>query len=515
MRLTLRIEVCKLAQRPIPLNWWPSADTAAELRDNAFNHSTVKTLFFYLLLTLSALTVRAQNLPDLGDISQSALSPVQERRLGESIMRQIRANPAYLSDPEVMDYLNWIGYKLVANSPEPGGNFEFFAIDDASINAFALPGGYIGVHTGLLLTAQSESELASVLGHEIAHVTQRHIARMIAGQQKAGLASMAALAVAILAARSNTDLAQAAVVAAQAGSIQSQLNFSRDHEREADRIGLQIVDSTGFDVHAMPVFLERLQRSSRLYEGGAPSYLRTHPLTFERVADVQNRTQPMPFKLIPDSQDFHFIRARLAAVKGAPADAVASFKLLLAEKKYASEAATRYGYAIALMRANDFASARESLFSLQRSSGNQAMVQALSAELMVKSGKVNEGLAAYQAALADHPNRSALIYGYSEALLDAGRNPQAVEFLDDRISRARPDPRLYELQARGYIAMGKRLLRHRAQAEAYLLRGNLTAAIEQLRLAQAGGDGNFYQQSSVEARLNELKALDAELRRRE
>jgi beta-barrel assembly-enhancing protease len=490
------------------------AAIAAELRNDAFNHSIVKILFLILLAALAAAPAVGQNLPDLGDASQGALTPAQERRLGESIMRQIRANPAYLADPEVSDYLNGIGYKLVANSPEPGGNFEFFAIDDASVNAFALPGGFIGVHTGLLLTAQSESELASVLGHEIAHVTQRHIARMIAGQQRAGLASMAALAVAILAARSNADLSQAAIVAAQAGSIQSQLNFSRDHEREADRIGLQIIERSGFDVHAMPLFFERLQRSSRLYEGSAPSYLRTHPLTFERVADVQNRTQGTPFRLIPDSEEFHFIRARLVAMKGAAADAVATLRMQLAEKKYANEAATRYGYVVALMRANDFSAALEALAPLQRSSGEQPMVRALAGELFVKSGRVAEGLGAYREALVTHPNRRALVYGYSEALLDLGRHAQAMEFLDDQISRLNPDPRLYEMQARGYAAMGKRLLRHRALAEAYLLRGSLTAAIEQLRLAQAGGDGNFYQQSSVEARLNELKALDAELRKR-
>ena len=169
-----------------------------------------KTLLVALLVSSVAW---ADDLPDLGDSSQSALSPAQERKLGEGIMAQIRSNPAYLDDPEVADYLNTIGYRLVANSPDPAGPFEFFAIADNSINAFALPGGFVGVHAGLLLAAQSESELASVLSHEIAHVTQRHIARLIAAQQRAGLASMAALAVAILAARSNSQVSAAAIAA--------------------------------------------------------------------------------------------------------------------------------------------------------------------------------------------------------------------------------------------------------------------------------------------------------------
>jgi len=261
-----------------------------------------------LAALLIAGTALADELPDLGDVSQSALSPAQERKLGEGIMAQIRSNPAYLDDAEVNDYLDTLGYRLVSNSPDPSGAFEFFALEDSAINAFALPGGFIGVHSGLISAAQGESELASVMSHEIAHVTQRHIARLIAAQQRIGLASMAALAVAILAARSNSQVSAAAIAAAQAGSIQSQLNFTREHEREADRIGLQIMEKSGFDVHAMPIFFERLQKATRVYETGAPSHLRTHPLTFERIADIQSRIENVPFRQVPDSLEFQLVR---------------------------------------------------------------------------------------------------------------------------------------------------------------------------------------------------------------
>lgn len=480
-------------------------------------HSIVKLISSLLVLALLLLSasVRGNELPELGDVSQGALSPAQERRFGEAIMRQIRSSPAYLDDPEVADYLNSIGYRLAANSPDPGGHFEFFAVDDNTVNAFALPGGFIGVHTGLILTAQSESELASVLGHEIAHVTQRHIARMISAQQRSGLASMAALAVAILAARSNAQLSQAAIVAAQAGSIQSALNFSREHERESDRIGLQIVEKSGFDPHAMPVFLERLQRSSRLYEGGAPSYMRTHPLTFERVADVQNRTQSMPYRQVPDSTDYHLVRARLQAAQGTPREAAELFEMRLRDKKYVSEPAMHYGRAVALMRANAYEQALEAVAELRRLAGEHPMVKTLAADLRVRSGDVDQGLAMYESALAAHPHRRALVFGYARALLERDRPEQAVAFLSKQMERGPIEPRHYELQARGYDALGQKLMRHRAQAEAYLLKGSLAAAIEQLRLAQSSGDGDFFQKSSVEARLKELVALDAELRRRD
>jgi len=454
----------------------------------------------------------ADELPDLGDVSQAAITPAQERRLGESIMRQIRADPAYLDDVEVADYLNTVGNRLVGSSPDPAGPFEFFCIRDNSVNAFALPGGFVGVHSGLLLIAQSESELASVLSHEIAHVTQHHIARLIAGQQKAGLASMAALAIAILAARSNSDISQAAILGAQAGMIQSQLNFTREHEREADRIGLQILDKSGFDVHAMPVFFERLQKATRVYESNAPSYLRTHPVTYERIADVQGRIQGIPYRQVPDDIDFQLVRARLTAMEGNPRDTAANFMRLINERKVSSEAAARYGLVIALLRAGDSARARRELALLQTLKVRSPMIDALAAQTLVASGELEKGLAAYREGLRANPGRRALAYGYADTLISAKRAGEAVDFLTSKLESRNSDSRLYELQARGYAATGKRMLQHRALAESYALRGNLTGAIEQLQIAQKAGDGDFYQQSSVEARLKELVALDMESR---
>ncbi len=470
-----------------------------------------QTVIVALLVSSMAL---ADDLPDLGDASQSALSPVQERKLGEGIMAQIRSDPAYLDDPEVSDYLNSLGYRLVSNSPDPAGPFEFFAIADGSINAFALPGGFVGVHTGLLRAAQSESELASVLSHEIAHVTQRHIARLIAAQQRVGLASLAALAVAILAARSNSQVSAAAIAAAQAGAIQSQLNFTREHEREADRIGLQIMEKSGFDVHAMPVFFERLQKATRVYETGAPSYLRTHPLTFERIADIQSRIEGVPFRQIPDSLDFQLVRARLAAQDGNAREAVTNFDRLLEEHKFGTEAAARYGLVVALLRAGDKVRARKELALLLGLKAKSPMIDALAAQTLIEVGEVEKGLAIYRDGLRANPSRKALVYGYANALLAANRAADAIQFLGDRLDSRNLDPQIFQFQARAYTAMGKQLLQHRALAEAYVLRGNLPAAIEQLQIAQKAGDGDFYQKSSVEARLKELIATDTESKRK-
>jgi predicted Zn-dependent protease len=337
---------------------------------------------------------------------------------------------------------------------------------------------------------------------------------MVAAQEKAGLASMAAIAVAILAARSNAQISQAAIAAAAAGGIQSQLNFTRDHEREADRIGLQILEKSGFDAHAMAAFFERMQKSTRAYETGAPSYLRTHPLTYERIADMQSRTQNIPFRQVPDSTEFGLVRARLNALDGNPRDAVAIFDQSLASRKFASEAAVRYGLVAALLRAGDAGRAGRELKTLRALGVRSPMIDALSARTLIANGDLEGGLAAYREGLRTGPNSRALVYGYAEALIVAKRGDDAAGFLSSKMESRPSDARMYELLARAYVSNGKRLLQHQAQAEAYVLRGNLPGAIEQLQIAQKSGDGDFYQKSSVEARLKELMAADKESRRK-
>jgi predicted Zn-dependent protease len=297
-----------------------------------------------LLLACLAPTVLAEGLPDLGEASSADLSPQMERRVGETIMRDIRLRePSYIDDVEVAAYLNALGARLSAATPEAARNFEFFALRDATLNAFALPGGYIGVHSGLILAAQTESELAGVLSHEMAHVTQKHLARLMGKQNQAQVAQWLAVAVAVLAARSSPDVSQAAMVAGTAAGVQTMLNYSRDFEREADRIGIQTLERAGFDVRGMASFFERMQKFGRLYENNAPGYLRTHPLTVERIGDMENRILQANYRQVADTVDFQLVRAKLRAGLGTPQEAVTEFESQLKDRKYLSEAAARYG----------------------------------------------------------------------------------------------------------------------------------------------------------------------------
>ncbi len=469
-----------------------------------------------LLLACALLAVSpvfGQRLPDLGDVSQSDLSPVQERRLGEGIMREIRADRSYSDDAEISHYLNTLGYRLVSAGGESHQEFDFFLILDPQINAFALPGGFIGVNSGLILAAQSESELASVLSHEIAHVTQRHIARMMVAQKQAQLVSLAGLAVAILASRVSSEMSQAAVVASQAGYVQSSLNFTRDNEREADRVGFQTLEHAGFDPQAMPLFFERLQRSTRFYETAAPSYLRTHPLTYERIADMQNRAQNLPYRQVPDSLDFQLIRAKLKALQDSPQDSVAFFEESLKERKYLSEAASRYGLVAALIRAKNTARATQELRALRKTVPSSPIVDTLAARLYDAAGDGAAALQTYREALKSYPGYRALVYDYADALLRNRQPEEALKLVESRLQYSMSDYRLYQLQGRGYAALNKSLQQHRALAESQYRLGNIPAAIEQLVLAQKSGDGDFYQQSSVDARLRELRAIDNEMRK--
>ena len=490
-----------------------------------------------LLPALIAGSALAAELPDLGDASRTTISPRQERELGLRIMSQIRADPSYLDDAEVAGYLTSLGSKLILGSREahPDQEFEFFAVQDASINAFALPGGFMGFNTGLIITAQSESELAGVMAHEIAHVTQKHLARMIAGQKYSMLTSLAGAALAILAARTNPQAGQAVLVASQARQIQSQLDFTREHEKEADRIGLNILVSAGLDPNGMSAFFERLQRAGRFHENGAPSYLRTHPITYERIADIENRTHDMPYRQVPDSLDFQLVRAKLRASLDNPGDAVERFESVLRDKRYTNEAVERYGLINALLRDRDYSRAEKELAQLyedlqsgaldeklqnhdlgktiriERKTGpSSPMIDTLAARVKLATGQVIEALEIYQAALQIYPQYRALIYDYADALIRNGKPDAAVNFINRQLQYTPNDTRLFALQARGYEALGDAMSQHRSQAEVYTRQGNYSGAIEQLQIALKAGDGDFYKMSSIEARLRELRVMDAE-----
>jgi beta-barrel assembly-enhancing protease len=452
----------------------------------------------------------AQGLPDLGELAQADLPPALEQRIGQAVLNELRMQPEFLDDAEITAYVNRMGQQMAAKSDDTRQAFEFFVLRDKTLNAFAMPGGYIGVHTGLITAAESESELAGVLAHEISHVTQRHLARMFNKQSQASIPIMVAMALALLAARDNSQVGMGGVMAASAAGVQNQLNYTREFEREADRMGLSLLDKTGYDVRGMENFFERLQRFGRLYENNAPGYLRTHPLTTERIADMDNRIRSMPRRGFVDSLSFRLIQAKIVATDGQGRDSVIEFQSQLREKSYNSESAAWYGLAYAQLRALNPAGAAQALTELRKFKVESPLVETLAAQVQQSQGDSAAAEAALRRSLQRYPQDRPTSYALIQQLQTMQKHDAALRQVKYDFQHWPNDAQLYFLQAQSYAAQGKQLQQFQSQAEGYVLRGQLMPAIQQLIQAQKVTEGDFFEHSQVDARLRELKQRQAE-----
>jgi predicted Zn-dependent protease len=464
--------------------------------------------------------VRAQSLPGIGDTERDSLSPLMERKLGERIMLSIRQNRDYLNDAPTQEYLSSVGNNLLAAKPEARGeaqyDFFFFVVRDPVLNAFALPGGFIGVHSALILTAQTESELASVLAHEIGHVAQRHIARMLGSHKQDSMISLAALILGALAATASPDAGMGIMMGGQGLAIQRQLNFSRDAEREADRVGLDILRQAGYETSGMINFFGRLQQASRAYTDTAPPYLRTHPMTTERMADIEARTRDLRYRQHADTLDFPLIQARVRVLQDLSPqgliDATGFFERQMMRNTPTAVFAAKYGLAYVALQRGDFAKAqarlneaRETLKESFRKNSN-VVLASLAIDTKVAARQPEEALAEAEMARNQFPLSRGIAHQYATALLAAGRYDKATDYLRDQTQLYRQEPLLYDLLAKTYSAQDMRAQQHMALAEFYALSGSLSAALDQLSIARRAPDASFYDQSIIDAREREIRA---------
>ncbi len=504
-----------------------SAAAADQVQSNLNRSVQIGRQSPYLQKETTIIDAPTYELPDMGDPSTAALSPEMERRLGDRVMRQIRRDPDYVPDPLLSDYLNDIGYRLIESARRQhvagstsASSFELFAVRDPGINAFALPGGYIGVNTGTLVATDSESELASVLGHEIGHILQRHIARGIDKSGESMWIALASILLAGLAATKSGDAAQALAVGGQAAAVSNQLAFSRGAEREADRVGFTLLTGAGYNPDGMPDFFRRLQRVTSIADTGiVPGYARTHPLTGERIADMEDRARGLPHPLQPHRPEFGFAKARARVlqetstsayldVRNAMRSQLASAPDAPVEKR----AALWYGIAVAEQMAGQLDAAEQALLEARRLYGNIPGITSGSPNLDVTAielarahHRVPQALTMARAALTAYPMSRAVGITYAQTLLAAGRVDDAIPYLRDKAREDTAQPIWWDLLAHAYADQGKRVEQHRALAEKYARDGAWGAAVEQLKLARDAGDADFYTLSEVDARLHQME----------
>lgn len=495
----------------------PEPPVAASLRAGRWRSRAVRrTVACALAAALAApipppALAQFDNLPRLGEAAGDELSPAAERRLGEFIIRQIRRDRDAFDDAELEDYLNQFAAVMTSAPAAAGKDFEFFPVRETTVNAFALPGGFIGVHTGLVTAVQTESELAAVLAHEIGHVTQRHIARMLEQQRQNSVMMLASFVLAALAARSNPQAIYGLASLGDTVARQSMLSFSRDAEREADRVGLEILQHGGFDPNAAVAFFGRLQQIGRSYENNAPAYMRTHPVSTERISDLQLRIRESRYRQRVDSDEFRLLQAKLRAIGDPGVDAIfharQTFELRTRDLGR-SDAAAWFGLATVAYHQRDWKQGDAALAEARRLLGrDHPYFERLAIEARLSAGEVREAAERGRQAVARFPDSRALARAYGRALIGARDGEGAVRFLRERTRTVRWDPMLWHLLAEASGMQNERSAAHRAAAEEFALLGAWPAAIAQLRQAQRAGDADFYSLSMIDSRLREFEGI--------
>jgi predicted Zn-dependent protease len=455
----------------------------------------------------------SERLPNLGDNASDELSPFQERKLGEEIMRQAREEDAIFSDLESTEYLNRFGEILIRNAPANAQSFQFFLVQDTDINAFALPGGFIGVNTGLIEATQTEGELASVMSHEMGHVIQHHIARGMEHDKRTALMAFAAMMVGILAGlkSKNPSTALAVIAGSESYMITSQAAFSRDAEREADRVGFKILQDSGFDPGSMTNFFGQIEHVMGPYETGVPEWARDHPMTSERIADIQNRFGIERTPQRPDSPEFQMVRARLRVLQDETVQGLSDTKSALLgqlhDKTYASEAAVHYGLSLVLLKQHRNKEAEQQIDQADKLLKQPCeLIASQRIALALANDDAPGAVKLAKSAHSAFPQSRALIAHYAEALQAAGEFDEGIAFLHDQLALYASEALLYELLAKDYASKSEPMLEHKAMAENYYLRGSLSAAVEQLQIARRSGNGDFYELSQIDARMRDLQA---------
>jgi predicted Zn-dependent protease len=493
-------------------------NNAASLRESMIavkqKQGLLKQIAVALLVACVSLSSIAQSgrvkLPELGNSASDVLSNSEERDYAESLIRQMRAYELLVEDPLISEFFSDMGYNLASRSDEPEAAFTFVVLDQPVINAFAAPGGVIALHSGLILLAETQDEVAGVLSHEIAHITQLHMYRAFEKGKTMSIISMLAMMGLILASGGNSEVITGAVMGAQAASAQAQINFTRHNEIEADRVGIRTLSASGYDPQGMADFFEKMGKTSRANGEGPPEFLRTHPVSVNRVAEAKSRIQNLPPAEINEGRQFYIVQARLRVLL--ESDISKSIRHFLTELEKPLSDARRngnlYGLAIARQRNAEYDEAEALLSGLLEDEPYRLAYQLQMADLQLKRGQQEQALSALADLYHTFPGNHAIALDYCEALLEqntAEYAETATAILKQQLVSRKNDPTLYALYARAANLAGNEVRSTEAIAESYYQRGGTEEAITQLESLERRDDLDYYQRARVSARLMELR----------
>ena len=440
------------------------------------------------------------NLPDFGSPADSVLNKTQETQIGRGALMQLRSAGALMNDALITEYIKMLGAQLVGHASDGTQDFEFFMVDDDAINAFAMPGGFIGINAGLIMASENESEIAGVLAHEIAHVTQRHLARRVYDNQKTGMLSMATMIATVILGTA-TDIGGNAVggiiTATQAATAQRQINFTRSNEREADRIGIKTLSSAGFDPSGMSTFFEKL---SRKFGSAGPAILRTHPVTTERIAEARDRARLLPNQQVTSSIDYEIMKARMDALR--TPSSKAAFDVFRRRLQAGSQnIGDYYGMALSLSRMGLDDDAQDQFEELTREYPGVIAFRIGKAQSLLKNGQVNAALEVYAEATQLFPRNTPLTNSYADALITAGDPEAAHDILLDLLFHSSPTPEQFRLIAQAANANGDMGNAHHYMSHYHSSIGNYPDALAQIQMALRSPGVNTIDRARFEAEL--------------
>ncbi|MCP3705361.1 MAG: M48 family metallopeptidase [Alteromonas sp.] len=480
--------------------------------------ASLVALSFVLTSSLTAVAQDANYsnknaLPEIGVVASDAISLDKEMIVGDAVMRQMRGQSPVISDPVLDEYLQDVGNRLVVHADNAKFPFEFFWVNNDAINAFAFFGGHIGVHTGLMRRAENESELASVLAHEISHVTQRHIARRMQAQQRSSPLALASLIGGVLIAMANPEAGIAAMQAGTAASAQLQIDYTRSNEQEADRIGIAMLARAGFDPSAAASFFSTMAEEYRMVSR-PPARLLTHPLTETRIADARNRAGDYPRRYLPINKQFELAKARIKARYSFKADyAVEYFEAAAAQDVQRSKEASLYGLALAYMRAEKIEQAKDIMDELiAKDRGNLFYLDAMT-DIYISQGEPLKAVEMLRPHVTHNPRNQVLALNQANAYISANKYEEAVSLLKDFLLVKKDYQLAHQLMSEAYQKSKRFSQMHQSKAEVYALYGAYNRAVDELQYAYNFAGDDHLEKQRIRARIKQFRDQEERLQR--